>query len=297
MTTKKTHISVAVDFDGLHHWADAQNFLEHPHQHRFSVRLRVATIAGDNSRSLEFFEVKSSLREAISSAFPDTDSLGVRNLGGLSTEAISDRLHDHLDPILCDRHLWIEVKEDNTQGSETEYPPGQSTVNDDVLFDTQEIGSRVDQLAKAITADYRHREGLTIVCLLKGGFVFAADLVRKIEHADLEVEFAQFKSYEGEQRGELQLVSPFPSLVGKNVLLVDDISDSGATLQAAIDLSWTAGAETVEAAVLLQRSVPEHLALAKYFGFLLLNEEFLYGYGLDLNEKQRNLPFIRSKAS
>ena len=47
MTTKKTHISVAVDFDGLHHWADAQNFLEHPHQHRFSVRLRVATIAGD----------------------------------------------------------------------------------------------------------------------------------------------------------------------------------------------------------------------------------------------------------
>ena len=297
MKANRTTVAVSVEFDGIHNWEEAPNFLKNPHQHRFQVKIQIETSPGDNSRSLEFFEVKSALTEAIEVAFPSQDDLGVRQLGGLSTEAISDRIDEALPQDLRGRQRRIGVYEDDTQGSESEYL-GQSRESDEaVLFNQVEIESRVSQLASAISADYQDQEDLTVLCLLRGSFIFAADLVRKIDHPQLQVEFVQFSSYEGENRGELELVSYFPNLAGRNVLIVDDISDSGATLQRAVELAWSVGAQTVEAAVLLQRSSPQDLAIAKYFGFVLLGEEFVYGYGLDLDERERNLPFIRTKAS
>lgn len=294
MSASRTFVSVAVDFDGIHNWENAPHFLKHPHQHQFRVRLKVETIPGDNDRTLEFFEIKAVLRNAIEQAFRTRDSLGIRHLGGHSTESISDLIYNELPVSVKTRHIWIEVNEDETQGSESEYQPISTPPADQaVVLSVGELQAIVQKLGEQISRDYCEVPALTVVCLLKGAFVFAADLIRQIDHPGLEVEFMRPKSYNGTQRGVLKTLGPVPRVKGKHVLLLDDIYDSGETLKRAVELLEHGGAASLRVAVLLRRSRNTVPLNVHYCGFVLENDDFVSGYGLDVDEKERGLPFLR----
>jgi hypoxanthine phosphoribosyltransferase len=165
----------------------------------------------------------------------------------------------------------------------------------DVLFSEAEIKTRIDSLAAEIAAKRPHR--LLVVPVLKGSFIFAADLIRAMHHAGLspEVDFMILASYREGTRssGKVDVLRDIESLVAdRDVLLVDDILESGRTLAFAKDLIAARGARNVLSCVLLDK--PGHLAAsikADFRGFDC-PDKFVVGYGMDMSHQFRELPFV-----
>ena len=162
-----------------------------------------------------------------------------------------------------------------------------------VLFSEEEIRVRVVEMGQQITADYSGAP-LTVVTILQGGALFMADLIRQI-HLPLKADSVSVTSYDGtESTGKVSfLQNEMPDLSGRNVLLLDDILDSGRTL-AAIKQRFLeeSSPRSVKVAVLLSKQVPRAEEVeADYVGFEVGNE-FVVGYGLDYNGEYRNLPLI-----
>lgn len=159
-----------------------------------------------------------------------------------------------------------------------------------ILISEGEIGTRVKQLALELSNDFAGEEVL-LLCVLKGSFIFLADLVRNIE-IDNEVEFLRLSSYKGgkSSTGEVEIITNMPrGLVGKNVVIVEDIIDSGLTLSKLIELLEKENPKTLKTMTLLRK--PECLIYQNkidYIGFDIPNK-FVIGYGLDYGEKYRNL--------
>lgn len=162
-----------------------------------------------------------------------------------------------------------------------------------ILLDEATILQRLNTLAAEITDDYRGLD-LTVIALLNGSLIFGADLLRRIP-LPLQIDGLGISSYEGtESTGQVKFrQTPVAQLQGRHVLLIDDILDTGLTLSTVRDhLVETSGALSVKTCVLLQKDVPRaHWIEADYVGFDIPNE-FVVGYGLDYNEKYRNLPYI-----
>lgn len=162
-----------------------------------------------------------------------------------------------------------------------------------VLYREPEILSRLDGLAAEITADYRGKD-LTVIAILNGSFIFMADLLRRIP-LPLHVDSWSVSSYRGTQSsGRIEFrQSRVADVRGRHVLLLDDILDSGLTLDAIrARLEEDAGAASIRSCVMLRKAVGRaRPAGADYVGFEIPNE-FVVGYGLDYNERYRNLPFI-----
>jgi hypoxanthine phosphoribosyltransferase len=162
-----------------------------------------------------------------------------------------------------------------------------------VLFDESTILRRLDELAAQISNDYRDRE-LTVIVALNGSLVFMADLMRRIP-LPLRLDCLSVASYHGhaETTGEVTFkqIAP-PDVKGRHVLILDDILDSGHTLAAIREKLETAGPKSIRVCVLLrkkkQRARP---VVADYVGFEI-EDEFVVGYGLDYEERYRNLPCI-----
>jgi hypoxanthine phosphoribosyltransferase len=164
-----------------------------------------------------------------------------------------------------------------------------------IAFDEATIARRVRTLGAEITAAYPDGE-LLVLGLLKGSFVFLADLVRQI-HRPLHVDFLVASSY-GEatvSSGTVKLVyDPETVLEGKHILLVEDIVDSGRTLQVLLDLLRARRPRSLEICALLHKHVAEHLTHpTRFVGFDAPNE-FLVGYGLDHAEDFRHVPYVAS---
>jgi hypoxanthine phosphoribosyltransferase len=165
---------------------------------------------------------------------------------------------------------------------------------DRVLFDEGRIRARVAELGKAISA--RHvRSDLVVVALLKGGVVFLADLIRSLS-VPMRLDFAWASSYGAgtESSGNVVLrVFPDGDLSGKMVLVVDDILDTGRTLQQVCrKLKTDLGAQAVETCVLLDKPARRAVDMrADYVGFAV-DDVFVVGYGLDFADRYRNLPYI-----
>ncbi len=165
----------------------------------------------------------------------------------------------------------------------------------DVLFSESDIKSRIIGLAGEIAARMPHR--LLVVPVLKGSFIFAADLIRAMHHAGLspEVDFMILASYREGTRssGKVDVLRDIESLVeDRDVLLVDDILESGRTLAFAKDLLAARGARQVLSCVLLDK--PGHLAAnikADFRGFDC-PDKFVVGYGMDMAHQFRELPFV-----
>ena len=161
----------------------------------------------------------------------------------------------------------------------------------EILLDHETIQSRVSELGAAITRDFQNRP-LCLSPLLDGGMIFAADLMRAI---DLPVTLLPLKtaSYgnQTESSGTVYLPWGIPDAVrGRDILLVDDILDTGLTLATLTAKLLDAGAESIHTCVLLRKEYSRELP-ADYVGFEI-PDKFVVGYGLDLAGRYRNLPCI-----
>ena len=164
-----------------------------------------------------------------------------------------------------------------------------------VLFSEQEIETQIERIAREIASAAPER--LLIVPILKGSFVFAADLLRACHRAGLkpEVDFMMLASYRDKIRssGKVEVLRDVESPVAdRDILLIDDILESGRTLAYAKDLLVARGARSVETAVLLEK--PGHLAAnieADHRGFIC-PDKFVVGYGMDMAHQFRELPFV-----
>lgn len=164
-----------------------------------------------------------------------------------------------------------------------------------VLFDEEQIASRIDKLAQEIVA--KKPENLLVVAVLKGSFMFAADLIRALHRASLspQVEFIHLSSYlKGTiSSGSISILKDIDSDVkDRDVLLVDDILESGQTLAFAKDLMFERGAKRVMTAVLLEKPKKRVVSIdAEFVGFSC-PDLFVIGYGMDVAHTYRQLPYV-----
>lgn len=163
----------------------------------------------------------------------------------------------------------------------------------DVLFSEEAISDKVRELGEKISNDYRDKN-LIIVGVLKGSVVFSADLLRNIK-IYCEIDFMAVSSYgkSTESTGVVRILKDLDeSVEGKDVLIVEDIVDSGITLGYLLNYFKTRKANSVEIATLLSKSARRKVDVpVKYIGFEV-PDEFIVGYGIDYAERYRNLPFI-----
>ncbi len=164
-----------------------------------------------------------------------------------------------------------------------------------VVFDAETIARRVADLGREITAAYPDGE-LLVLGLLKGSFIFLSDLVRRVDRP-LQVDFLVAASYGAAtvSSGTVRLLyDPETVLEGRHILLVEDIIDTGKTLNRLVELLRARRPQSLEICALLHKHVAEELALdAKFVGFDA-PRAFLVGYGLDHAENYRHLPYIAS---
>lgn len=162
-----------------------------------------------------------------------------------------------------------------------------------VLIDPATIAAKVRELGAAIARDYHGRE-LVVVSVLKGSFVFAADLVRAID-LPLEVDFLGVRSYGDATHtsGVVQITSDLSrSVEHKDVLLVEDIVDTGLTLRFLLDNLATRGPRSLKLAALLHKPARTNVPVnIDYLGFTI-EDVFAVGYGLDCAQRYRNLPYV-----
>ncbi len=162
-----------------------------------------------------------------------------------------------------------------------------------VLISEEELKTKVQELANTISADYEGKD-LLLVSVLKGGFVFAADLFRNLT-IPASVDFMAVSSYGASSKssGVVKILKDLDfSVEGKDILIVEDILDSGITLNYLKDLFIRRGVNSLKICTILnkpdRRKAPIY---ADYVGFDI-PDEFVVGYGLDYAEKYRNLPFV-----
>jgi hypoxanthine phosphoribosyltransferase len=161
------------------------------------------------------------------------------------------------------------------------------------LLSSETIAARVRELGAAISRDYAGRS-IVLVCVLKGSFVFAADLARAIS-VPVRIEFLGVRSYGGgtKSSGVVQITYDLPRPIeGEDVLIVEDIIDTGLTVAHLLDLLQTRFPRSVKVCALLHKPVRQVRAVRiDYLGFTI-EDRFVVGYGLDHAEQYRNLPFI-----
>jgi hypoxanthine phosphoribosyltransferase len=165
----------------------------------------------------------------------------------------------------------------------------------DVIFAPEVINRRIGELAREIRA--LEFDNLLVVAVLKGSFVFAADLIRALHEVGLapEVDFITLSSYRRgtQSTGKVEILRDVDmDVAGRNVLLVDDILESGRTLAFAKDLLVARGASQVATCVLLKKPVDRAVDIDADIHAFDCPEVFVVGYGMDVAYRYRQLPFV-----
>lgn len=163
----------------------------------------------------------------------------------------------------------------------------------DILISEDEISHRIKELGRAITEDYQGEE-LTIICVLKGAFMFCSDLIKEI-HLPVKLEFMALSSYgegmtsSGNVKIEMDISGP---IADKNVLIVEDIVDTGLTLYVLKKMLFERGPKSLKLASMLHKAAKtQHKTTIDYLGFEI-DDKFVIGYGLDYAGRYRELPYI-----
>lgn len=163
----------------------------------------------------------------------------------------------------------------------------------EVLFSEESISEKVKEMGKKITKDYEGKN-LIVIGILKGSVLFAADLIKNI-NMYCEIDFMAVSSYgySTESSGVVRILKDLDhSIEGKDVLIVEDIVDSGITLDYLLKYLKGRNVNSIEIAALLNKPQRRKVDIdVKYIGFEA-PDEFIVGYGIDYAEKYRNLPFI-----
>jgi hypoxanthine phosphoribosyltransferase len=164
---------------------------------------------------------------------------------------------------------------------------------EEVLFSEQDIQQRIAELGAQIGADYEGKNPL-LLCVLKGAILFMGDLLKKID-IPLEIDFMAVSSYgkSTQSSGVVKILKDLDTSVeGRDVLIVEDIIDSGLTLSYLIDILERRNAHSVKVVTLFDKPGRRTVGLeADYKGFVI-PDAFIVGYGLDYSEKYRNLPYV-----
>lgn len=163
---------------------------------------------------------------------------------------------------------------------------------DHVLLDEAKIAARLDALAEEIDTAYAGRE-IRAVGILKGSVFFLTDLLKRLK-SPVTVDFIQVRSYAGtESSGNIQLIHDLSmDIEGKDVLVFEDVIDTGRTLRRMMELLSARRPRSLRIAALLKKKLPENADLpVDHLGFSI-GPDFVIGYGLDLDEKYRNLPYV-----
>lgn len=164
----------------------------------------------------------------------------------------------------------------------------------EILFSASTISRRNLELAKDIAA--RDHRDLLVVSVLKGSFIFAADLIRAMHDAGIspEVEFIMISSYgAGTTSGAVKVLRDIDNdVTGRDVLLIDDILESGKTLKFTRELMLSRGARSVSIAVLLDKHSRRQTEVDADFVGFACPDEFVVGYGMDVGHAFRELPFV-----
>lgn len=160
------------------------------------------------------------------------------------------------------------------------------------LYDEKAIAKRVEEIGAQISADI-NGEPLVIVVVLKGAFMFAADLARHIK-APVTIDFIGVASYSGTtSTGTVRITHDLTADIrGKNVVVIEDIIDTGRTLDYLMRMLKQRGPKTLKLCTLLNKPAAREIQVTvDYYGFEIENQ-FVIGYGLDLDQRWRELPFI-----
>jgi len=165
----------------------------------------------------------------------------------------------------------------------------------EVLISESDLKTRIQELGAQITKDYQNSSSLVLICILRGGVMFLTDLMRaiKVPHA---IEFMAVESYGSgfrESSGQVRISHDLNTDIhNRDVILVEDIIDSGHTLASVLELLSARRPKSLEVCTLLDKfERREQEVNVKYVGFTISNK-FVFGYGLDLDDLYRNLPFV-----
>jgi hypoxanthine phosphoribosyltransferase len=164
----------------------------------------------------------------------------------------------------------------------------------EVLIPPDALQKRIAELGAEISRDFQGEE-LLLICILRGGVMFLTDLMRSIS-IPVSIDFMAISSYGAGQRestGQIRITLDLTTNIdGRNILIVEDIIDSGRTLNSVVELLSTRDPKTLQVCTLLDKAERREVEVPiRYRGFTIPNK-FVFGYGLDLDEYYRNLPFI-----
>ena len=163
----------------------------------------------------------------------------------------------------------------------------------EVLFSEEQLSSRVNEIARQITQDYHGKE-IVLISVLRGSFVFMADLCRRID-LPCTVDFMAVSSYGSgtSSTGQVQITKDLSSdIAGKHIIVVEDILDSGNTLSYLLKLLAQRKPASIRLCTLLDKPERRKVDIRPDYVGAVVPDEFIVGYGLDYAEKYRNLPFI-----
>ena len=166
------------------------------------------------------------------------------------------------------------------------------TLSDQPLFTAAQIRARVGELASAISRDFRAHD-LVALIVLKGALHFGSDLVRALS-VPAAIDFVQAKSYNGAMStgAVTMLARPTQDLCGKHVLIVEDILDTGVTARALIDYVTDQGAALFKFCALFDKPARRRIPVAEDYTGFTVEDVFLVGYGMDFEERFRELPDV-----
>ena len=169
------------------------------------------------------------------------------------------------------------------------------TIQMKVMISTEEIQAKVKELGKQIDAHYAHSDKeLVLIGLLRGSVIFMADLCRAI-HKEHELDFMTVSSYGGGTTSsrDVKILKDLDGEIrGKDVLVIEDIIDSGNTLSKVLEILGTRQPNSIQLCTLVSKPSRREIELeVKFLGFEV-EDKFIVGYGLDYNQKYRHLPFI-----
>ncbi len=163
-----------------------------------------------------------------------------------------------------------------------------------ILYSENEINAAVKSMGKRITNDYAGRD-VVFVSVLSGAFMFVADLIRAVD-LDSYIDFMQVSTYgdSTETSGEFKVKKDLTNNIeGKDIIIVEDILDTGFTLSKLVDYIKSKNPSSVKIAAFIDKPARrKHNIDADYVGFTMEDDSFIVGYGLDYGQKYRNLPYV-----
>lgn len=160
-----------------------------------------------------------------------------------------------------------------------------------VLIDEEKLQQRIKELAKEIEKDYENNE-INLICILKGSIFFTCGLAKNI-NKNVKIDFLRIASYDGTNSNKIKLVADLlPSIKDKDIIVIEDIIDTGKTLNYLIPYLKQMKPNSIKVCTLLDKPSKRIVKFnADYVGFEV-EDKFVVGYGLDYNQNYRNLPFI-----